>query len=129
MGVDVLQSYLKNDQKNFAPPEQMVFSPAFRIYVPMVQPILPSTPLKSSAREFSSLQQHVQTYLEHAQHQMSNRIAAFIEEQEKLFDEEHMRALRDRDALLMVIRQYEQASSSSSSSSKTATSQTMILPS
>jgi len=40
---------------------------------------------------------------------MSNRIAAFIEEQEKLFDEEHMRALRDRDALLMVIRQFEQS--------------------
>jgi len=119
MGVDVLQSFLKSE-KGFLPPEQMDFSPAFRIYVHPPPAMLnqASFPSNSSMQAFSTLQQHVQTYLEHEEHLMSDRIAAFIEEQEKLFEEQRIRALRDRDALLLVLRQHEEVQEKQQKSEK-----------
>lgn len=53
---------------------------------------------------------------------------AFIEEQEKLFEEERQRALRDRDALLLAIEEQERPGSSSGSSTKTHSTKTAAPP-
>lgn len=57
---------------------------------------------------------------------------AFIEEQEKLFEEERQRALRDRDALLLAIEEQERPGSSGSStkthSTKTAAPPAEVAP-
>lgn len=57
------------------PPADMVFSPAFRMYVRAPAPEHAGPRPAASTEAFSALQQHVQTYLEHEQQLMSSRIA------------------------------------------------------
>ena len=102
----------------------MTFSPAFHIFVAGTGD--DSSAPQASAEAFTALQQQVQSYLEQEQRQMSDRIAfvphnypqqhcvalapvnnhtnrAFIEEQEREYEEKRQRALKDRDALLAAI--------------------------
>lgn len=83
VGTDALEQHIRSALHS-TPPEGMVFSPAFRMYVRAQTPDAESeseartpsrAPHATRAAAFSALQQHVQTYLEHEQHLMSARIA------------------------------------------------------